>query len=158
METKLQIQTTLQKAQRTSIRKQPTNLPPIDIYFISLVGFLRTIKQLDTSIFVTSLYEIDQLIEDKEIEAIQRDLAQQELTNEELIDQKLPLQYQDLRDVFSKATLDILVLHQEYNLKIKLEKDTNLGFSPLRHYTLEELKAYKQYLVDNLSKRFIDQS
>src|SRR5277367_4143689 len=130
----------------------------MDIYFIGLVGFLRTIKQLDTSIFVTSLYEIDQLIEDKEMEAIQRDLAQQELTNEELIDQKLPLQYQDLRDVFSKAASDILAPHREYDLKIKLEKDTNLGFSPLRHHTLEELKACKQYLVDNLSKGFIDQS
>ena len=77
------------------------------------------------------------------MEAIQRDLAQQELTNKELIDQKLLLQYQDLRDVFSKATLDILALHWEYNLKIKLEKDTNLGFSLLHHYTLKELKVYK---------------
>jgi hypothetical protein len=43
-------------------------------------------------------------------------------------------------------------------LKIELEKDTNLGFSLLRHYTLEELKACKQYLVDNLHKEFINQS
>jgi len=41
-------------------------------------------------------------------------------------------------------------------LKIKLEKDTNLGFSLLRYYTLKELKAYKQYLVDNLHKGFIN--
>src|SRR5271169_1304385 len=40
-------------------------------------------------------------------------------------------------------------------IKIKLEKDNDLGFSPLRHLTLEELQACKQYIVDNLSKGFI---
>jgi hypothetical protein len=52
----------------------------------------------------------------------------------------------------------MLLLHCNYNLKIKLKKDTNLGFSLLRYYTLEELKACKQYIVDNLHKGFIDQS
>jgi hypothetical protein len=52
----------------------------------------------------------------------------------------------------------MLPLYYNYNLKIELEKDTNLGFSPLRHYTLEELKACKQYIVDNLYKGFINQS
>jgi hypothetical protein len=138
--------------------KQPINLPPVDIYCIGAVGFHRTMKQPDTTVFVTSLYEIDRMIEDKELEAIQRDLAQQELTNEELIDQKLPHQYRDLRDGFSKAASDMLPPHRNYDLKIELEKDTNLGFSPLRHHTLEELKACKQYIVDNLHKGFIDQS
>ena len=48
--------------------------------------------------------------------------------------------------------------HRNYDLKIQLEKDVDLGFSPLHHYTLEELQACKQYLVDNLSKGFIAQS
>jgi hypothetical protein len=52
----------------------------------------------------------------------------------------------------------MILLHYNYNLKIELEKDTNLGFSPLHHYTLEELKACKQYIVDNLHKGFINQS
>jgi hypothetical protein len=49
------------------------------------------------------------------------------------------------KDFFSKLALDILALHCTYNLKIELEKDAvaNLRFSPLQHYTLEELKAYK---------------
>jgi hypothetical protein len=50
----------------------------------------------------------------------------------------------------------MLLLHCNYNLKIKLEKDTNLRFSPLHYYILEELKAYKQYIVDNLYKGFIN--
>jgi hypothetical protein len=47
-------------------------------------------KQPDTTVFVTSLYKIDRMIEEKEMEAIQKDLSQQENANEELIDQKLP--------------------------------------------------------------------
>jgi hypothetical protein len=39
--------------------KQPVNLPPIDIYYIRAVGFHRTMKQLDTTIFITSLYKIN---------------------------------------------------------------------------------------------------
>ena len=66
------------------------NLPHVDIYCIGLVGFNQAAKQLDSTIFMTSLYKIDQMIEDREIESIQDDLAQQELTNEDLIKQKLP--------------------------------------------------------------------
>ena len=99
------------------------------------------------------------MIEEKEIESIWDDLAQQELTNEDLIEQKLPRQFSDLKDFFSKAALDVLAPHRNYNLKIELEKDAvDLGFSPLQHHTLEELQAYKQYLVDNLSKGFIRES
>jgi hypothetical protein len=66
------------------------NLPHVDIYCISLAGFDRAAKQLNSTVFITSLYEIDQMIEDREIESIRDNLAQQELTNEDLIEQKLP--------------------------------------------------------------------
>jgi hypothetical protein len=141
--------------------RQLENLPHIDIYCISPTGFYQATRQPDATVFITSLYEIDQMIEDKEIESIWEDLAQQELTNEDLIKQKLPRQFSDLKDFFSKAALDILAPHRHYNLKIKLEEDTtaaDLGFSPLQHHTLEELQACKQYLVDNLSKGFISKS
>src|SRR2546423_12353145 len=52
----------------------------------------------------------------------------------------------------------MLVLYYKYNLKIELEGEPNLGFSLLCQYTLEELRACKQYLVENLSKGFIDSS
>ena len=140
-------------------RKRPENLPHVDIYCIGPAGFHWAAKQLDSTVFVTSLYEIDRMIEEKEIESIREDLAQQELTNKDLIEQKLPRRFSDLKDFFSKAALDVLAPHCSYDLKIRLERDaTDLGFSPLQHYTLEELKACKQYLVDNLSKGFISES
>lgn len=62
----------------------------MDIYCIGAISFYRTLIKPNVTPFVTSLYEIDQIIEQKEIEAIREDLAQQEITNEELIEQKLP--------------------------------------------------------------------
>ena len=63
-----------------------------------------------------------------------------------------------MKDVFSKATSDTLPPHCKYDLKIELERDHNLGFSPLHQYSAEELWACKQYIVENLSKGFIDSS
>jgi hypothetical protein len=42
----------------------------VDIYYIGAVGFYRTLIKPDVTPFVTSLYEIDWIIEQKEIEAI----------------------------------------------------------------------------------------
>src|SRR5271154_3480110 len=95
--------------------KRLMNLPPVDIYCIGAVGFYRTLAKPNVTPFVTSLYEIDRIIEQKEIEAIREDSALQELTNEELIEQKLPHQYYDLKDVFSKAASDTLAPHREYD-------------------------------------------
>ena len=122
-----------------------STLLPVDIYCIGAGGFYWTLTKPDTKSFVTSLYEIDQIIEEKEAEAIQADSAQEELDNEELINQKLPCHCHDLKDVFSKAASDTLPPHHKYDLKIELERDHNLGFSPLHQYSAEELWACKQY-------------
>ena len=142
----------------TKKTKRITSLPPVDIYCIGAEGFRRTLMQPDTKPFITSLYEINRIIEEKEVEAIQEDAARDELTNEELIAQKLPRQYSEYTDVFSKAASDILAPHREYDLKIELEKDYDLRFSPLYQHTAEELQTCKQYLVENLSKGFIKPS
>ena len=65
--------------------KRLTGLPQVDIYCIGAVGFSRNLKQPDAVVFVASLYEIDRIIEEREIEAIQKESAQDEITNEELI-------------------------------------------------------------------------
>ena len=135
--------------------KRPVNLLPVDIYFIGAVGFHRTIAQPEVQPFVTSLYEIDRIIEEKEAETIREQATQDELTNKELITQKLPPCAHDLADIFSKAASDVLPPHRKYDLKIELEKGHNLGISPLYQYSAEELRTCKQYLIDNLDKGFI---
>jgi hypothetical protein len=46
------------------------DLSPVDIYCISTIGFYQAFVKTDTIPFVTSLYKIDQIIEEKEAEAI----------------------------------------------------------------------------------------
>ena len=68
---------------RTSIKK-PTNLPPVNIYCISAIGFYQNLKRPNTVTFITSLYEINRIIKDKEA------LARNQLSREsELIDKEL---------------------------------------------------------------------
>ena len=60
--------------------------------------------QSDIITFITSLYEIDQMIEEKEILALEED----KLINKKLVEQKLLCQHWKFKDVFSKAVSDIL--------------------------------------------------
>jgi len=61
-------------------------------------------------------------------------------------------------DVFSKVASDQLPPHRPYDHKIQLEADNNLGFHLLFKQSLKELLATKQYIVENLEKRFINYS
>ena len=60
--------------------------------------------------------------------------------------------------MFSKAASDKLPPYHQYNHKIKLEGDFNLGYSPLYDMSAAELIAIKAYLVKNLDKGFIKTS
>ena len=100
------------------------------------------------------------MIDNQEAKEIHAKSACKELENQRLVDLKLPPQYYDFKDVFSKAASDKLPPHRPDDLKIELEegKAHDLKFSPLYQYTSEELRVMKQYLVENLSKGFIEQS
>lgn len=134
---------------------RPRNLPVIDICALGPVGFYRSLKAPESVTFVTSLYEIDAMIQDRTLEE-----EPQELSDEELVDQKLPSQYADFKDVFSKAASDVLPPHHSYDHKIILENATesSIGYTPLRHQSVGELQATRQYLMDNLDKGFIEPS
>ena len=141
-------------------------LPQIDINCIGTAGFRRSVKQEGSIAFVTSLYEIDRLIEEK-----QRLMfpppgggnikpACQDQTDEQLIDSKLLARYHRFKDVFSRAASDTLPPHRPYDHKIELEgeQEAALSYSPLRHQSAEELLATKEYIVEHLGKGFIDSS
>ena len=70
MELELQGRTPIPKALKHALRKQDACLLPVDIYYIGAIGFYRILIKLDVTPFITSLYEIDWIIEQKEIEAI----------------------------------------------------------------------------------------
>jgi hypothetical protein len=123
------------------------NLLAIDIAMIGAAGFHRLLRHKDNTLFATSLYEIDCVIEEK--------LAEQAETEDQLIERKLPIQYRSFKDMFLKAKSDQLPLHRASDHKIQLERENNLTYSPLYNYSIEELKAAKKYITENLQKGFI---
>lgn len=119
------------------------------------MGFYRNLIRPESVPFVTSLYEIDSMIREKESTE-----DPSELTDKELVERRLPSQYTDFKDVFSKAASNILPPHRKYDHQIELENATesDLGYTPLRHQSLSELQATRQYLINNLDKGFIEPS
>jgi hypothetical protein len=122
-------------------------LVTVDITIIGAASFSRLCRYKENTVFTTSLYKIDRLIEEK--------TSLLEETPEQLVEHRLPVCYSDYKDVFSKAVSDQLVPYRSYNYKIELEGENNLGFSPLYNYNLEELQTIKKYITDNLQKGFI---
>ena len=104
--------------------------------------------------FSTSLYEIDQILEERTVQEIQEDQDYQEQ-----LESRLPIQYREFMDVFSKEAADKLPPHRSYDHKIELEDSPEtLGFYLLRRQSTEELLATKKYIIEHLSKGFIDSS
>ena len=76
--------------------------PPIlDIAAISTIGFHFNIYQKDNKVFITSLYKINQIINEKE-----EGLAKE--SNKELVKRLLPTYLLSYKDAFLKVALDIL--------------------------------------------------
>jgi hypothetical protein len=69
---------------------------------------------------------------------------------------KLPLNYADFVDVFSKSQNNELPPHRPSNHKIELLPDaTPLRAHPLYSMSTEQLVALKEYLTENLRKKWI---
>ena len=68
---------------------------------------------------------------------------------------KLPTEYHDFLDVFSRADSDILPPHRPYDHKIPLMDEKTPPWGPLYSMSQDELKVLKKYLEENLSKGFI---
>jgi hypothetical protein len=143
----------LRNPARTTPSPRPSTLeyPVIlNIAHISASAFRMQSRRQDNISFSTSLYEIDRMINEKE------DLDDD--TTLEEIKAKVPVQSQAYLDVFSKAASDRLPPHRSYDHRIQLESENTLGYSPLWHQSTDELKAIKQYLLENLDKGFIEAS
>jgi Reverse transcriptase (RNA-dependent DNA polymerase)/Retroviral aspartyl protease len=125
----------------------------VDIALISGAGFHVGIKRKENEFFISSLYEINRIIDEKGNNAKAADE-----TEEETLKRTVPKEYHDLIRVFSKAESDKLPPHRPYDHKIKLTGDVPLGYHPLYHQTIEELQTLKEYLRDNLDKGFIEHS
>jgi transposase InsO family protein len=127
----------------------------LDIAVIGAVPFHRQSKREGTEVFVTSLHEIEAEIKDQR----DQNLRQEWDDDEQEILEVLPKEYHEFRDVFSKKASDQLPPSRECDHRIELEEGKvvaqEVGYSPLRKHTLEELEAVKKYITENLAKGFI---
>ena len=144
---------------KTSVKK-PINLLLVNICYIGAIGFYQNLKRLNTVAFITSLYKINQIIKDKETLVYNQLSRESKLIDKKLVEQKLPYQYQEFKNIFSKAVSNMLPPHQPYNYKIKIKPDkkSTLSYSSLRQQSTNKLWATKQYFINNLNKGFIKPS
>jgi transposase InsO family protein/predicted aspartyl protease len=119
----------------------------VDIATIGSAVFYRMAKARKHEVFITSLSEIEGALEAKRHPVEEPELKE--------IEQQLPQQYRDYADVFSKVRSDQLPEHREYDHKIELEKNLELGYSPLYRMSEDELEAARAYILENLDKGFI---
>ena len=71
---------------------------------------------------------------------------------------KIPAEYQDYADVFSKVEADKLPDHRPYDLSIPLQEGTTPPFGPVYNPSPLELDVLRKYIDDNLQKGFIRHS
>jgi hypothetical protein len=78
-----------------------------------------------------------------------------EATREQIL-AKLPFNYADFMDVFSKSQSDELPPYRPSDHKIELLPDaTPLRAHPLYSMSTEQLVALKEYLTENLRKKLL---
>ncbi|OBT81225.1 hypothetical protein VE02_10361 [Pseudogymnoascus sp. 03VT05] len=127
--------------------KSVPSFTPVQICEISANAFYYEMMRNDSEFFQTSIYEMDQIIQDKESEEDDETIS--------LIREKLPYLHRKYTDVFSKSESNKIPPHRIYDHKIQLEAPLPNAFSPLYQQGTKELKATKQYLLENLEKGFI---
>jgi hypothetical protein len=131
------------------------DLPKIDMALIGAAGFDRNLRNKDNVFSSFFIYELDQMIAQKKAE---REGQNIDLTDRQLVEQKLLKGYAAFKDVFSKEASNVLPPAREYDHKIELEGTNTIGYSSLRHQSLEELLATKKFLDENLLTGFITAS
>ncbi|CRL31343.1 RNA-directed DNA polymerase (reverse transcriptase) [Penicillium camemberti] len=140
------------KTMISKIRRPEETLPTIDISAIGGVGFNRLYKRgkVDKEIetFSTSLYEIDHIIDAKSTPVQDPEISE--------ILRTLPKEYHDLAEVFSKKKSDELPPYRPgVDHDIVLEAEAQPGYCPLYKLSIDELKAAREYILNNLQKGFI---
>jgi len=68
---------------------------------------------------------------------------------------KVPEEYHEFTDVFSKTKADTLPPHQPYNLKINIEDGATPPHRPIYSLSQSKLKALREFIEENLSTGFI---
>jgi len=117
---------------------------PIQISAIGGLPFWQLAYKQKLTIFLNSLYEINQA------------LGVKEKPKKELhLKTYIPAEYHEFLPLFSEALAKNLPPHRPYDHKIPLQEGFTPPFSPLYSMSRNELHTLKEWLEENLSKGFI---
>jgi predicted aspartyl protease/transposase InsO family protein len=134
---------------------------PIDFSFsiseISANALHHEMQQPDSEFFITSIYELNRILDDH-LNQERDDVPMDDDETRLLIQERLPSEYAQYADVFSKAMSNQLPPHRSYDHKIILNEKLPNAFSPLYKQSTAELEATREYIMDNLNKGFITNS
>ena len=97
-----------------------------------------------------TLNEIDQVLCEKELE--------EEPEYGQEIGDKLPPEYKEFWDVFSKKKADELPPHRACDHRVELTEPLPAKKNPLYHMSLEHVRLLREYLKEHLDKGFISPS
>ena len=132
---------------------KPSLYQGVDIALLKAGNFLHNARQEEVVIRAISIHEVNCLIENWLNLSL---LPQDEAELNQMVKEKLPQQYWEFAEVFSKKASDQLPLHKDkVDHDIILKNENNLTLSSLYSMSLKQLELVKAYLENYLKKGFI---
>ncbi len=120
---------------------------------IEVIAYQTLVKNKKIKIFFLIISEINKALSSVKDFAKLNEMIFVMSLNE--LKKKLSIVYHNFLNVFDKEKITQLFLHQSYNHKIKLEDESQLFKSWLYFMLSYKLQKIKEYLEENLKKKFI---
>ncbi len=125
----------------------------VNIVMIEVAVYRTLVKNKKIKIFFLIISEINKALSSVEDFAKLNEMISVMLLDE--LKKKLSIVYHDFLNVFDKEKTMQLFLHRSYDHKIELESENQLSRSQLYLMSSYKLQKIKEYLEENLKKKFI---
>ncbi len=125
----------------------------VNIVMIEVAAYQTLVKNKKIKIFFLIINEIN-----KALSSIEDFTKLNEMISVMSLDElkkKLSIVYHDFLNVFDREKTTQLLLHWSYNHKIELKEENQLSRSWLYFMSSHKLQKIKEYLEENLKKKFI---
>ena len=120
---------------------------------IKVVAYQTLVKNKKIKIFFLIISEINKALNSvKDFTKLNKMIFVMSLNE---LKKKLSIVYHDFLNVFDKEKTTQLLLHQSYDHKIELKEESQLSKSQLYSMLSHKLQKIKEYLKENLKKKFI---
>ncbi len=120
---------------------------------IKVAAYQTLVKNKKIKIFFLIISEINKVLSSVKDFAKLNEMISVISLNE--LKKKLSIIYHDFLNVFDREKTTQLSLHQSYDHKIELEEESQLSRSQLYFMLSYKLQKIKEYLEENLKKKFI---